>query len=36
MILIETRGKPATDSRGGFSRQERDALVTAILTVFLR
>src|SRR5262249_34896478 len=36
MILIETHGKPATGSPGGFSARERDALVNAILNVFLK
>ena len=35
MILIETHGKPATGSPGAYSARERDALVKAILDVFL-
>ena len=36
MILIETHGKPATGSPGSYSVRERDALVNAILNVFLK
>jgi hypothetical protein len=35
MILIETHGKPATGSPGAYSVRERDALVKAVLDVFL-
>ncbi|WP_426955585.1 hypothetical protein [Muricoccus radiodurans] len=35
MILIETNGKPATGNPGGPPAKERDALVKAVLDVFL-
>jgi Succinylglutamate desuccinylase / Aspartoacylase family len=35
MILIETKGKGGTGSKSGFTAKERDALVKAILDVFL-
>jgi hypothetical protein len=35
MILIETKGKGGTASKSGFTAKERDALVKAILDVFL-